>query len=140
MRFPNRTGFAKKGEKLHNFLKLNGSADRTTRLKPLSSNGWSPPSPAEDDMNKRRHAGTLPNRFLVVVRKWRIASDKKSAEIRRNTPAKTPSNTQKYPSKNTPSKNTRSYRRNCTWDGCLGVSVSDAWDASRANILADVRF
>ena len=80
MRFPNRTGFAKKGEKLHNFLKLNGSADRTTRLKPLSSNGWSPPSPAEDDMNKRRHAGTLPNRFLVVVRKWRIASDKKSAE------------------------------------------------------------
>ena len=25
MRFPNRTGFAEKGEKHHNFLKLNGS-------------------------------------------------------------------------------------------------------------------
>ena len=37
-------------------------------------------------------------------------TDRERQEIRRNTLSNTPSNTQKYPCKNTASKNTRSYR------------------------------
>ena len=52
-------------------------------------------------------------------RSERIASDKKSAEIRRNAQAKTPINTQKYPS-----KNTRSYRKGGV--GCLNCDLCDS--------------
>ena len=43
--------------------------------------------------------------FCVFLDSFSTQILKKSAEIRRNTLSKTPSNTQKYPSKNTPSKN-----------------------------------
>ncbi|RKU39225.1 hypothetical protein C6496_02495 [Candidatus Poribacteria bacterium] len=58
----------------------------------------------------------------IKVDRTKIASMKKSAEIRRNTQAKTPSNTQKRPSKNTPSKNTRFYKKKGRVNQCFHSS------------------
>ena len=50
----------------------------------------------------------------------------KYAEIRRNTQAKTPSNTQKYPSKNTPSKNPAVRRMSVIMEKCVNPVIIDS--------------